>query len=105
MQQLSAIPVAGWQEIVNTGFGNRCICGNHFDEGGICNYGHVQDDTYYVPPEDPDPQKTLRPNVATGALVVCEMVNGRYCSICGTVFSADGIICLEGHWRGHLYAT
>ncbi len=49
--QPSAEPIPNGRKVVNQGFGNRCvICGQYFDECGICNYGHEQGRTYYYPP-------------------------------------------------------
>jgi len=55
--QVSAERISGGWEIKNEGFGNRCvICGSCFDQGGICNHGHQQGETYYYPPnEKPEP--------------------------------------------------
>lgn len=50
MLRLSSQPTDVALLVKNTGFANRCIlCGSCFDEGGICNYGHQQDQTYYLP--------------------------------------------------------
>ena len=59
MSQVSTKPTNGGREILNDGFGNRCvICGGHFDEGGICNGGHEKGETYYVLPRR---RKTVTP--------------------------------------------
>jgi hypothetical protein len=51
MLQFSDVPVVGGREVKNSGFGNRCVlCGGHFDEAGICNYGHQKEQTYYYLP-------------------------------------------------------
>ncbi len=51
--QPSTEPIPNGREVVNQGFGNRCIiCGGYFDEGGICNYGHEQGKKYYYPPDE-----------------------------------------------------
>ena len=52
MSQASTEPTNGGQEILNDGFGNRCvICGAYFDEGGICNNGHEKGETYRILPK------------------------------------------------------
>lgn len=59
MLQISSTPIKGGYSFVNDGFGNRCvICGGYFDECGICNAGHSQGKTYYLPPEV---KKTSKP--------------------------------------------
>jgi len=56
MSQVSTEPIDGGQEILNDGFGNRCvICGAHFDEGGICNNRHEKGATYYILPDEEKP--------------------------------------------------
>ena len=97
--------IPGGRSVLNDGFGNRCvICGSCFDEGGICNNGHVQGKTYYYPPEKE--LKSEKPvAVRKQTFVTCEVFGGHHCSICSGIFPDGDDICVNGHQIGKQYPT
>ena len=104
--QISEAPVDGWEKFVNTGFGNRCvICGNFFDEGGICNCRHEQGKTYYRPPARGRPglvQISL-PKREDPKEIVCNAYSGCKCTVCHAFFGDGDDICANGHQIGQKY--
>ena len=109
--KVSETPFEGGAPLQNSGFANRCVIdGAHFDDGGICNYGHQQDRTYYVPAaehnvdlEHPQQPQTPTPQaLAPGDMVVCQAKANR-CTICGGHFSEGDDICAHGHMIGQTY--
>jgi len=103
--QPSTEPIPNGTKVVNQGFGNRClICGQYFDECGICNYGHEQGREYYYPPrEESKPKKTAMAQKETTKMVVCQVFSGCRCTICGGFFADGDDICASGHEIGQQY--
>ena len=102
MLQVSENPVAGGVEVKNCGFGNRCLlCGGYFDEGGICNSGHQQDQTYYLTPESKGVKRSAKPSrTLTNTTMICR----AHCNICGDRFRTKNV-CVNGHEIGEQYAV
>ncbi|MBU4204900.1 hypothetical protein KKE19_02770 [Patescibacteria group bacterium] len=103
MIRISIEPIPGGKAVVNSGFGNRCICGSYFDECGICNYGHEQGKTYYLSSKKAKPKMTTATPVAT-EMVTCEVFDSCKCTICGGYFADGDDICAGGHQIGHQYS-
>ena len=103
--QPSTEPILGGTAIVNSGFGNRCvICGHHFDECGICNFGHYQGKTYYYPPaEKPSSRNPVVAQEKSEDKVVCQVFSSCRCTICGSYFGDGDDICANGHEIGQAY--
>ena len=114
MLNVSPFSIPDGGAVVNVGWAGRCdFCGNMFDDGGTCNYGHTQGCTYYYVPEDSklatSPQNAIQaalvfaPKPEKKRVIVMCQANANHCNICGAFFAEGDNVCEGRHFIGEKY--
>jgi hypothetical protein len=79
---------------------DKCLCGQVFDQDGVCNNKHFAGQEYFVP--ENQVRNNLEKKKIPVEILICRNQN-NHCSICGAAIPEGDNICDHGHMLGVKY--